>query len=68
MQGRVDTGINFALRLPTTTWNGKLYHAGGGGFVGFIPTSSVALARGYAVIGTDTGHVGAPPAPALDGP
>src|SRR5258705_471956 len=66
--GHVDTETKFELRLPTTTWNGKFYHAGGGGFVGSIPTSPGALARGYAVIGTDTGHVGDGPfAPALDG-
>jgi feruloyl esterase len=66
--GHVDAAIKFELRLPTTTWNGKFYHAGGGGFVGSIPTSPTALARGYAVIGTDTGHVGDGPfAPALDG-
>src|SRR3989454_2530335 len=66
--GHVDTEINFELRLPTTTWNGKFYHAGGGGFVGSIPSSPGALARGYAVIGTDTGHVGDGPFfPALDG-
>src|SRR6059036_871403 len=68
VQGHVDTEINFELRLPTTTWNGKFYHAGGGGFVGSIPTSTTALTRGYAVIGTDTGHVGDGPfPPALDG-
>jgi len=66
--GRVDAAIKFELRLPTTTWNGKFYHAGGGGFVGSIPTSETALGRGYAVIGTDTGHVGDGPfPPALDG-
>ena len=27
--GHVDTEIKFQLRLPTTTWNGKFYHAGG---------------------------------------
>src|SRR5207253_6372918 len=35
--GHVDTEIGFELRLPTTMWNGKFYHAGGGGFVGSIP-------------------------------
>ena len=44
--GHVDTEIGFQLRLPTTTWNGKFYHAGGGGFVGSIPSSPGALARG----------------------
>ena len=61
--GHVDTEINFQLRLPTTTWNGKFYHAGGGGFVGTIPQAPVALSRGYATIGTDTGHTGS----AIDG-
>jgi feruloyl esterase len=65
VQGRVDTEINFELRLPTTGWNGKFMHAGGGGFVGYIPTDDASLSRGYAVIGTDTGHVSNPPA--LDG-
>ena len=67
VQGHVDTEINFELRLPTTTWNGKFYHGGGGGFVGSIPIATTALARGYAVVGTDTGHVGGAPAAALDG-
>jgi len=48
--------------MPTTRrrrrGNGKFYHAGGGGFVGSIPRSTAPLARGNAVIGTDTGHVG----------
>ena len=38
VQGRVETEINFELRLPTT-WNGKFYHRGGGGFVGSIPAT-----------------------------
>jgi feruloyl esterase len=63
VQGRVDTEINFELRLPTTTWNGKFYHGGGGGFVGSIPTPTTPLIRGYAVVGTDTGHTGS----AIDG-
>ena len=63
VRGHVDTEINFELRLPTTTWNGKFYHAGGGGFVGTIPLAPGPLARGYATIGTDTGHTGS----AIDG-
>lgn len=61
------TEINFALRLPTTTWNGNLYHEGGGGLVGYIPEGARGLARGYAAVGTDTGHVGSPPVPLFDG-
>lgn len=63
--GRVDTEINFELRLPSN-WNGKFYHQGGGGFVGSIPPAGPGLSRGYAAIATDTGHQGAGVA-ALDG-
>jgi feruloyl esterase len=62
-----DSAINFALRLPTTEWNGNLYHEGGGGLVGYIPEGLRGLARGYAAVGTDTGHVGSPPVPLFDG-
>lgn len=65
VRGRVDTEINFDLGLPTS-WNGKLYHAGGGGFVGSLPSISGGLSRGYAAVSTDTGHVGMGVA-ALDG-
>lgn len=65
VQGRVDAEINFDLGLPTN-WNGKLYHAGGGGFVGSIPSINGGLTRGYAAVATDTGHVGNGVA-ALDG-
>jgi feruloyl esterase len=65
VRGRVDTEINFELGLPTA-WNGKFYHAGGGGFVGSIPSIAAGLARGYASVATDTGHVGMGVA-ALDG-
>ena len=65
VRGRVDAEINFELGLPTS-WNGKFYHAGGGGFVGSIPSVAAGLTRGYAAVGTDTGHVGVGVA-ALDG-
>src|SRR5205809_6273256 len=65
--GHVDTEINFELRLPTTTWNGKFYHEGGGGFVGSINPPGNGIRRGYAEVTTDTGHTGGAPAAALDG-
>ncbi len=65
VQGFVDTEIAFNLGLPSN-WNGKFYHAGGGGFVGSIPPISGGLARGYASVATNTGHVGSGVA-ALDG-
>jgi len=58
VRGHVEAEINFEVKLPTTAWNGKLYFAGGGGFNGFIPPATAGLVRGYATIGTDTGHVG----------
>lgn len=65
VSGHVDTDINFELRLPSD-WNGKLYHQGGGGFVGSIPAAGPGLSRGYAAVATDTGHQGSGVA-ALDG-
>jgi feruloyl esterase len=59
-------GIGFAIALPAQ-WNGRLLQMGGGGLNGTVaaPTGPVAsgaspaLARGFAVISTDTGHSGA---------
>jgi len=58
--------IRFELDLPGT-WNKKLLMLGGGGFNGTIPNTAgnvpagpydrpVPLARGYAVVGSDSGH------------
>ena len=61
VQGVIGPGtIGFVVQLPTD-WNGKLYHAGGGGFVGFIPDASAGLALHYATAATDTGHTGSGP-------
>ncbi|HEX2964403.1 MAG TPA: tannase/feruloyl esterase family alpha/beta hydrolase [Syntrophorhabdaceae bacterium] len=56
--GKLYPEVGFELRLPTTGWNKKLLHVGGGGLCGSIPTNSGndALNRGYAVVGTDAGH------------
>jgi feruloyl esterase len=59
-------GIGFALALPTV-WNGRFLFQGGGGLNGSIrpPVGGVAagdtpaLARGFAVVSTDSGHKGA---------
>ena len=66
VRGHVEREINFELRLPTV-WNGKLYHAGGSGFVGWIPGPAAGLVRGYAEVATDTGHEGTSLVAALDG-
>ncbi len=57
-QGIIGPGtIGFVVQLPTD-WNGKLYHAGGGGYVGLIPDASAGLVLHYATAATDTGHTG----------
>ncbi len=68
VEGRIGPGaIGFAVQLPSA-WNGKLYHQGGGGYVGFIPNADAGLRLGYATAATDTGHKGAGPiGGALDG-
>lgn len=58
-------GIGFALALPDE-WNARLLMQGGGGLNGRValpvgPTAAgerPALARGFAVVSTDTGHTG----------
>ena len=56
--GGVETVILFEVALPTSTWNGRFFFAGGGGYNGNVPSLDHALARGYAVTATDTGHRG----------
>ena len=50
--------IYFRVALPTTTWNGRFYMAGGGGFNGTIPNLNTGLGLNYATAGTDSGHTG----------
>ena len=55
-----DSDIRFELWLPPpATWNGKYQGVGNGGFAGFITYQPMAqaLEAGYAVSGTDAGHV-----------
>jgi feruloyl esterase len=63
--GGVTYGIGFALALPDA-WNGRFLFQGGGGLNGSVQNplgaqgagSTPALARGFAVVSTDTGHQG----------
>ena len=63
--GGVGYGIGFALALPAD-WNGRFLFQGGGGLNGSVAAplgAQVAgdrsgLARGFAVVSTDTGHQG----------
>ena len=65
--GTIDSAINFELLLPDA-WNGKFLMGGGGGFVGAVDNQAqggmsaglTPLERGYATVGTDTGHTGTP--------
>src|SRR5437870_13119351 len=58
-------GIGFALALPDN-WNGRFLMQGGGGLNGTVQNpvggqvsgDASALARGLAVVSTDTGHHG----------
>jgi Tannase and feruloyl esterase len=57
-------GIGFALALPAD-WNGRFLFQGGGGLNGTVAPplgrtgqDDAALARGFAVVTTDTGHHG----------
>lgn len=62
VNGLVAPDIQFELRMPTRTWNGRFMHYGCGGACGIIyrPQLEEPLARGYAVVSSDLGHTGAP--------
>jgi feruloyl esterase len=60
-----ESNINVELWLPAEDWNGRFLAVGNGGWAGSIQgygDMRVALRRGYATAGTDTGHT------AADGP
>jgi feruloyl esterase len=60
--GVIGTETNFELLLPDD-WNGKFVMGGGGGFVGSVVNTALGygvLQKGYATVGTDTGHRGNP--------
>jgi len=62
VSGVIGTETNFELLLPDN-WNGKFVMGGGGGFVGIVINTALmygALQKGYATVGTDTGHSGHP--------
>jgi hypothetical protein len=61
--------IGFALWLPAR-WNGRFLMLGNGGYASAMPLAQMtrALAKGYAVAATDTGHEGDDPYFALGHP
>ncbi|WP_281615989.1 tannase/feruloyl esterase family alpha/beta hydrolase [Flammeovirga sp. SubArs3] len=61
--GIIGENIKFELLLPED-WNGKFVFGGGAGFVGSVINLALSynvLEKGYATVGTDTGHEGANP-------
>ncbi|MES2603434.1 MAG: tannase/feruloyl esterase family alpha/beta hydrolase [Pseudomonadota bacterium] len=65
MTPTADSKINAELWLPAEDWNGRFLAVGNGGWAGSIQgygDMQMALRRGYATAGTDTGHT------AADGP
>jgi Tannase and feruloyl esterase len=56
----LDSDIGIEVWMPASGWNGKFVSVGNGGWAGQIPYQLMALAltRGYAAAGTDTGHEG----------
>ena len=56
VKGVIGGNIRFELLLPEA-WNGRFVMGGGGGFVGTVQNSARdSVNRGYATVGTDTGH------------
>lgn len=55
-----DSDIKVEVWMPAEKWNGKLVGIGNGVWAGTISYSALAepLAKGYATVATDTGHVG----------
>ncbi len=56
VKGIIGEHIRFELLLPQT-WNERFVMGGGGGFVGTVQNSARdSVNKGYAIVGTDTGH------------
>jgi hypothetical protein len=56
IKGMIGGHIGFELLLPDV-WNGRFVMGGGGGFVGTVQNAARdSVNRGYATVGTDTGH------------
>ncbi len=56
VKGSIGGNIRFELLLPEN-WNGRFVMGGGGGFVGSVQNAARdSVNRGYATVGTDTGH------------
>jgi len=65
VRGTAWPEIQFVVKMPVKGWNGRLYQVGTGGGAGLIFewVMPPALAEGFAVAGTDTGHQAKAPYP-----
>ena len=60
VKGVIGGNIRFELLLPEA-WNGRFVMGGGGGFVGTVQNGARdSVNKGYATVGTDTGHESQP--------
>src|ERR1051325_1668222 len=60
VKGIIGDHIRFELLLPDA-WNGRFVMGGGGGFVGTVQNAARgSVSKGYATVGTDTGHQSEP--------
>lgn len=60
VRGLIAPQIQFELRLPTKTWNGRYLQVGCGGYCGNLvatPECDVELDRNFAVAFNNTGHI-----------
>jgi hypothetical protein len=56
VKGIIGQNIRFELLLPDA-WNNRFTMGGGGGFVGTVQNATrESVKKGYATVGTDTGH------------
>ena len=62
MKPSADSNIKIEVWMPASGWNGKLRGTGNGGLGGGVGANANALAaavrRGYATVGSNTGHEG----------
>lgn len=60
LTGYTKPQIQFEMRLPTETWNGRYLQAGCGGFCGVVRAESCAdaVARNFMAAAHNMGHVG----------
>jgi hypothetical protein len=58
--GYVQPQVQFEVRLPTKSWNGRYFQIGCGGFCGFVNINGCGdmLAKDYVVAANNMGHVG----------